>query len=126
MQYYTSLERMSQRSTTEYILNSGHAEHAFAEWQPISVGYVWHDWMQTGNTTLPATWFDMLRNYTLLDLVDPSVGLVNVSSLPNPEIDWPANMRDGFVFSTFNTIVNAYAVRAMRQVPPTQPTHTHT
>ena len=63
-----------------------------------------------------ARYYDLVRNYTLLSYVDPHVGLVNVSGLKSAEIDWPSNMRDCFEESHFNTIVNAYAARACRQM----------
>jgi len=116
MEYAVANEFMSQRFTSEYILNSGHAEHSFAEWQPISVGYAWNDVMHTGNLSMAEQFYDLLCNYTLLHLIDPEVGLVNVAKLPTPEIDWPANMRDGFDFSAYNTVINAYTVRAAQQM----------
>ena len=125
-----------------YILDSKHAEHSFAEWRPISVGYVIHDVMTTGNLTMAALYYDSLKagNYTLAPWLDPRVGpspafaflrisyqdyhmvlptfagLVNVSSLPAAEIDWPSNMRDCHVSSDYSTIVNAYVARANAQM----------
>ena len=116
MQYAVAPEWASQRATSDYILGSGHAEHSFAEWRPIAVSYAWNDYMHTGNLSLARSYYAMLANYTLRGWIDPGTGLINTSTLPNPEIDWPPNMRDGFAFAATNTIVTAYAARASLQM----------
>jgi hypothetical protein len=118
MQSAVALEFMSQRWTSQYILDSRHAERSFAEWRPISVSYVIHDVVATGNLSQAIRYYKLLveGNYTLEPWLDRNVGLVNVSSLPAPEIDWPSNMRDCYVSSDYSTIVNAYVVRANMQM----------
>lgn len=118
MQSAVALEFMSQRWTSQYILDSRHAERSFAEWRPISVSYVTNDVMATGNLSQAIRYYNLLveGNYTLEPWLDRAVGLVNVSSLPAPEIDWPSNMRDCYASSDYSTIVNAYVVRANMQM----------
>jgi hypothetical protein len=118
MQSAVALEFASQRWTSRYILDSKHAESSFVEWRPISVGYVVHDVMATGNLSLAARYYGLMKagNYTLEPWLDQRVGLVNVSSLPAAEIDWPSNMRDCYVSSDYSTIVNAYVARANAQM----------
>ena len=116
MQSAVALEFNSQRYTSEWLIQSRHAETSFAEWMPITVSYIFQDAMRTGNLSQCRRYYSMLQNYSLSDLIDADVGLVNVTSLSPPEIDWPSNMRDCYVQSEFSTIVNAYAARASEQL----------
>lgn len=72
--------------------------------------------MTTGNLSQCVRYYELVKNYTLEAYIDSEVGLVNVSGLRAPEIDWPSNMRDCHVATSFDTIVNAYAARASMQM----------
>ena len=116
--FYFTLHTSNCADFAADILDSKHAESSFAEWRPISIGFVVHDVMMSGNLTMAEQYYQFLKagNYTLQPWLNADVGLVNVSSLPAAEIDWPSNMRDCHVSSDFSTVVNAYVVRANSQM----------
>ena len=95
-----------------------HAETSFAEWRPISVSYLYEDAVRSGNLSQCERYYELMvkDNFTLAHLIDAQVGLIDITTLPSPEIDWPSNMRDCYVENTYSTIVNAYAARASSQM----------
>lgn len=120
MQWATSAEWALQAYTLEYIGNHGPDGLGWAEWQALHIFAWWEVWRHTGDLSQFAARYEQLRNFTELDLVQPSTGLwscpsSNPMTCNKPEIDWPSNMRDGFVFEPTNTVVNAYTSLAMRR-----------
>jgi len=94
------------------------------EW-PLYVVLAVHDtWRHTGDTRqlddaypslaakLPEAWFD-----SATQLVHKTTGSNGCSSITDCDlVDWPASERDGFVFRTYNTVVNALSYRAYRDM----------
>jgi hypothetical protein len=72
------------------------------------------DWTFTGQTVLLDRFSAVLQANTYSRFIDNSTGLVTKPSpeLPTRDIvDWPANSRDGYVFTRVNTVVNSYAAQ---------------
>jgi len=85
------------------------------EWAPHLVFMAYADWMQTGDRKWLAARYESLKRKLLLERAGPE-GLIR----SNPEqirrgdiVDWPAGERDQFEFSTVNTVVNAFHLRAV-------------
>jgi len=89
-----------------------------SEWAPQMVFMAYTDWMQTGDTVWLAAHYEGLKT-KLLDERAGSDGLV----MSTPKlirhgdiIDWPAHERDGYVFTSVNTVVNAFHLRALEEM----------
>jgi alpha-L-rhamnosidase len=86
-----------------------------SEWAPHMVFMAYADWMQTGDTKWLAAHYEGLKSKLLNERVGPD-GLV----MSSPElirhgdiVDWPIQERDGYVFTSVNTVVNAFHLRAL-------------
>ena len=89
---------------------------------------VQEQWMQTGDTTLAANYWDLLKESTYTQCADNTSQLINFtqctrqsSNWPTTKdiVDWPTGSRDGYVMTDINTVVNAFSVgssRALAQV----------
>ena len=88
------------------------------EW-PLYVILGHHDaWKQTGDTTYLEANYTDLQSKLPTRWLDPSSGLIvkttgtNCNSQTNCDIvDWPTSQRDGYVFSSVNTVLNALSYR---------------
>jgi hypothetical protein len=76
------------------------------------------DWMQDGDKTWLAAHYEELKTKLLDNRIGPD-GLV----MSTPEqiqhgdnVDWPMNERDGYVFTSVNTVVNAFHLRALQDM----------
>ena len=85
------------------------------EWAPHTVFMAYADWMRTGDKAWLAPRYERLKTKLLLERAR-SDGLI-VSA---PEqmakgdlVDWPREERDGFVFTSVNTVVNAFHLHAL-------------
>ena len=103
------------------------------EWILQMVLVAWNDYLYTGSTDLVSRYADDLRAHTLVDLIDPGTGLVTTARGQTPEflarihrreavrdiVDWPhsgmlglaegqGGEDDGYVYTDFNTVVNAF------------------
>lgn len=110
------------------------------EWILQSVIMAWNDYMYTGDSRLLASVYDDLKAKTLLSLRDEN-GLISTHTGKATRemlesihfkgkrirdiVDWPQNgaagveketegETDGFVFTDYNTVVNAYHYEALR------------
>lgn len=116
-----SLARLSH----EYLLT--HATWP-TEWLLHSVLMAGADYQFTGDTESAAHWYEMLEHKTLSALagsdgllktkeVDPLVLKTLLSNTHSPRlediVDWPRGERDGYVFTSVNTVVNAFHYRAL-------------
>ncbi len=87
------------------------------EYKQISVMMAWNDYMYTGNADSLVDHYAVLREKTLEPFInddylvekDEAVG----GRYGRDLVDWPANLRDGYRFSEFNTVVNAFNYRAV-------------
>ena len=114
------------RRTCEYLL-----EHPTwpTEWILQTVLIAWYDYLFTGYTDIISRHYELLKKHALFDLVDPSTKLVTtkhgqpsslLSALKRTSdiediVDWPhtgdtgaPGEDDGFVYSDYNAVVNAY------------------
>ena len=88
------------------------------EWAPHMVFIAYADWMQTGDKDWLAQHYEYLKTKTLEDRAGPD-GLIR--STPeqmnhSDVVDWPPGERDGFVFTTVSTVVNAFHLRAIEDM----------
>ena len=93
------------------------------EWKLTSPSAAWRDYLQTGDDRSAARYYDLLRDTkTLLDFTDDRDLVVkDPGGAHSPDawtdlIDWPAGLRDGYVFSDINTVINAYNYRTVRDL----------
>jgi alpha-L-rhamnosidase len=89
-----------------------------SEWAPHMVFMAYADWMQNGDTAWLAAHYEELKTKLLDDRIGPD-GLV--MSTPyliqhGDNVDWPMNERDGYVFTSVNTVVNAFRLRALQEM----------
>ncbi len=87
------------------------------EYKQHSVMMAWNDYMYTGNADSLAEHYEILQEKTLEEFInedylvekDEAVG----GRYGRDLVDWPASLRDGYRFSDFNTVVNAFNYRAV-------------
>lgn len=119
------------RRTCEYLL-----EHPTwpTEWILQTVLIAWYDYLFTGSTDIISRHYELLKKHALFDFVDPSTKLVttkheqpssllsalNRTSEIEDIVDWPhtgdtgaPGEDDGFVYSDYNAVVNAYHYKAV-------------
>lgn len=89
-----------------------------SEWAPQMVFMAYADWMETGDTTWLAAHYEGLKT-KLLDSRIGSDGLI--TSTPHQIrhgdiVDWPGHERDGYIFTSVNTVVNAFHLRALEEM----------
>jgi hypothetical protein len=119
------------RRTCEYLL-----EHPTwpTEWILQTVLIAWYDYLYTGSTEVISKHYELLKKHALFDLVDPNTKLVTtkhgqpsslLSSLGLKNemvdiVDWPHTSDtgapgedDGFVYTDYNAVVNAYHYKAV-------------
>ena len=77
------------------------------EWKQHSIMMAWIDYLYTGNTESLAQNYNTLRESKLLYQYARTDGLLNTGSLQDI-VDWPSGERDGYVFKSVNTVVNAF------------------
>lgn len=119
------------RRTCEYLL-----EHPTwpTEWILQTVLIAWYDYLFTGSTDLVGRQYELLKKHALFDLIDSGTKLLTtkhgqpaslLSSLGMKYemadiVDWPHSgdtgapgEDDGFVYSEYNAVVNAYHYKAV-------------
>lgn len=129
--YSTTREFTTARYSHEYLI-----EHATwpTEWLSHSVLMAYYDWMYTGNTDSLALYYDDLKAKSLIALVETNklistrTGKVDADFLASVHradsrvtdiVDWPKGERDGYVFTDYNTVVNAfynYSLNLMKEM----------
>jgi len=85
------------------------------EWAPHMVFMAHADWMQTGDTHWLAPRYAALKSKLLLERAGPDGLIVSTpAQIKRGDIvDWPLGERDGYVFTSVNTVVNAFHLRAL-------------
>ncbi len=89
-----------------------------SEWGPHMVFMAYADWMQTGDTAWLAAHYEELKTKLLDERVGPD-GLVMSTQRQirrGDIVDWPIRERDGYVFTSVNTVVNAFHLRALEEM----------
>ncbi len=112
-QYYTDNDIQMARDTFDHLMK--HPTWP-TEWAPFMVFMAYADWMHTGDATWLAPRYESLKGKLLLERVGED-GLVasNEKQVKRDDIvDWPPNERDGYVFTSRNTVMNAFHLQAMK------------
>lgn len=89
-----------------------------SEWAPHMVFIAYADWMQTGDKEWLQAHYEGLK----LKLLNERLGADGLV-MSSPEqirrgdiVDWPPHERDGYVFTSVNTVVNAFHLRALENM----------
>ncbi len=88
------------------------------EWAPHMIFMAHADWMHTGQIDWIASRFDALKSKLLLERAGPD-GLITSSEKDIKRtdiVDWPRSERDDYVFTSTNTVVNAFHLQALSQM----------
>lgn len=111
--YYTDNNIQMARDTIDHLLK--HATWP-SEWAPHMVFMVHADWMHTGDKKWMAGRYAQLKSKTLADRKGPEDLITSdAKQIKKTDIvDWPKKERDGYVFTSRNTVVNAFHLRAMK------------
>ncbi|HTV24184.1 MAG TPA: family 78 glycoside hydrolase catalytic domain [Polyangiaceae bacterium] len=113
------------RYSTSYFTGSAGSRRTWPTEWPLYVIRAVHDaWQQTGDAQplqasyaslkakLPEAWFEPATQ-----LIRKDAGSNGCDSVTDCDIvDWPQSQRDGFAFRPYNTVVNALAYRAYRDM----------
>jgi hypothetical protein len=110
--YATDRDRQMARDTFDWLV-----QHPTwpTEWRAHMVFMAHADWRDSGDRAWNAARYDALRSQLLLGrtrddgLVTSDAAAIRQGDL----VDWPTGERDGFVFTSVNTVVNAFHLRAL-------------
>ncbi|MBM3852195.1 MAG: alpha-L-rhamnosidase [Verrucomicrobia bacterium] len=85
------------------------------EWASHMVFMASADWWHTGDRAWLEARYSALRAKLLLDRVGPDGLVVSTEKhiAKGDIVDWPKGERDGFVFTSVNSVVNAFYLRAL-------------
>ena len=119
------------RRTCEYLLKNPTWP---TEWVLQTILIAWYDYLYTGSTELISKHYELLKLHALFELVDPETKMLTtkhgqsshlLSSLGLKQemldiVDWPhaddavtPGEDDGFVYTDYNAVVNAYHYKAV-------------
>jgi alpha-L-rhamnosidase len=89
-----------------------------SEWAPHMVFMAYADWMQTGDTAWLAAHYEGLKTKLLDERAGPDGLIMSTPKLiaHGDIVDWPGHERDGYVFTSVNTVVNAFHLRALEEM----------
>ncbi len=87
-----------------------------SEWAPQMVFMAYTDWMQTGDTAWLAAHYEGLKTKLLDERVGPDGLVLSTQNLirHGDMLTGPKPERDGYVFTSVNTVVNAFHLRALK------------
>ncbi|MGB7343810.1 MAG: alpha-L-rhamnosidase C-terminal domain-containing protein, partial [Pirellulaceae bacterium] len=88
------------------------------EWAPHMVFMAYAEWMHSGDAEWLKHRYESLKTKTLIHRGGDE-GLVRSGELDQERhdiVDWPQKERDGFVFTEINTFVNAFHIKALKQM----------
>ncbi len=88
------------------------------EWAPHMVFMAHADWMHTGDNAWLAPRYEALKSKLLLERAGPD-GLITSTRQQirsGDLVDWPGGERDGYVFTSVNTVVNAFHLSALMRM----------
>jgi alpha-L-rhamnosidase len=87
------------------------------EYKPLSILMAWNDYLYTGNADSLKEHYAVLQTKTLENFINPDFLVEKAENAGSPWgrdlVDWPPALRDDYVFSRFNTVVNAFNCRAV-------------
>lgn len=114
LSYYAATNDIEMpRDTFDHLMRHGTWP---SEWAPHMVFMAYADWMQTGDRQWLEQRYDALKTKLLLDRVGEN-GLVRSEERHVKRediVDWPKGERDGYVFTSQNTVVNAFYLQATK------------
>jgi alpha-L-rhamnosidase len=86
------------------------------EYKQQSVMMAWNDYLYTGNADSLEQHYAVLRKKTLDPFINADYLVEKPENAGSPWgrdlVDWPSVLRDGYRFSTINTVINAFNCRA--------------
>ncbi|MDR1339996.1 MAG: family 78 glycoside hydrolase catalytic domain [Prevotellaceae bacterium] len=99
-----------------------------AEWILQAVMIAWYDYLYTGDSRSLKAGYEILKTRTLMQLREKNGLISTVTGLQTPEfaksirfngkirdiVDWPYGETDGFVFTAYNAVTNAYHYEALK------------
>ncbi len=113
--YYTSFDSDFARRSYDYLINYGTWP---TEWAPHMVFIAHADWMRNGDAKWLAARYEKLKTKTLLERagLDGLIKSTKKHMTKGDIVDWPHTERDGYVFTHTNTVVNAFHIKALRDM----------
>lgn len=89
-----------------------------SEWAPHMVFMAYADWMQNGDKAWLAAHYDQLKTKLLDERLGPDGLVMSPPRLieHGDIVDWPLQERDGYVFTSVNTVVNSFHLRALEEM----------
>jgi hypothetical protein len=89
-----------------------------SEWAPHMVFMAYADWMENGDTAWLAAHYEGLKTKLLDKRIGPDGLVMSPPDLirHGDIVDWPGHERDGYVFTSVNTVVNAFHLRALKDM----------
>ncbi len=81
------------------------------EYSQMNVMSYWEDYLYTGNPEAIQKNYSLLTSKVLYDRYDSTWQLIRYNS-SNNLVDWPTGERDGYLFSDYNTVINAFNYKA--------------
>ncbi|GAB5562315.1 MAG: hypothetical protein SynsKO_39620 [Synoicihabitans sp.] len=111
--YGTDTDIQTARDTIDHLIKHGTWP---TEWPPHMIMMVHADWIRTGDADWSAGRYEALKPLLLTARVGED-GLVQSTAAHIKRgdiVDWPKTERDGFVFTSANTVVNAFHVHTLR------------
>lgn len=110
--YYTDYDKQMARDTFDHLLR--HPTWP-TEWASHMVFMAHADWMHNADSEWIRQRYDLLKTKLLLPRSRPD-GLIESDDdqiRKGDLVDWPPGERDGYVFSSVNTVVNAFHLRTL-------------
>lgn len=110
--YYSDNDIRMARDTFDHLMMHGTWP---TEWAPHMVFMAYADWMQSGDSDWLARRYEPLKAKLLLERAGDD-GLIRSDGRQIRKgdiVDWPPGERDGYEFTSVNTVVNAFHLRAM-------------
>ena len=125
--YGVDREYSMARNSTAYLLK--HPTWP-TEWILQALIISWNDYLYTGDKQLLQKNYTVLKNRTLTQLKGPKGLISTTTGLQTPVfaqsinfngkikdiVDWPVSETDGYVFNNYNTVVNAFYYKALKNM----------
>lgn len=82
------------------------------EYQQMNVMSYWEDYLYTGNIEAIQENYSRLLSKVLYEKYVSAQKLVRCDVPSNNLVDWPEGERDGYMFTNYNTVINAFQYKA--------------
>jgi alpha-L-rhamnosidase len=109
--YYTDDDIQIARDTYDHLMS--HPTWP-TEWASHMIFMAYADWMHTGDVAWLAPRFEALKSKLLLERIGTDGLILSDKSMQRRGdlVDWPPKERDGFVFTSVNSVVNAFQIKS--------------